>query len=165
MSTFLFDLIANPNDWPNLKSRVSYASTLLHLVSSVGRRGWKPGLPQPLLSLLCLLSLFVLFLCRSVGFDQGGSIRSVEFDQYIDWGSDSCSFDPIYTSHHPSSIDHHLPSFRELVCEASSLDKLNSPCATTIRRPEQCQPSGSISTTPMTPTPTPTPIAGSTSPT
>jgi hypothetical protein len=33
------------------------------------------------------------------------------------------SFDPIYTSLHPSLIDRHLPSFRELVCEASSLDR------------------------------------------
>jgi hypothetical protein len=56
-----------------------------------------PPLPPPL-SVRFALSLslsvgFVLFLCRSVGFDQWGSINT-------DWGSDSCSFDPIYTTHH-----------------------------------------------------------------
>jgi hypothetical protein len=58
---------------------------------------WRPGFPQPsddVCRCRCVCSLS----------------WSVGFDQYIDWGSDSCSFDPIYTSHHPSSIDHHLPS-------------------------------------------------------
>jgi hypothetical protein len=72
--------------------------------------------------------LFARFLCRwgllflvrslfSVGpWGSVSGVRSVyRFGFWL-------SFDPIYTSLHPSLIDRHLPCFRELVCEASSLD-------------------------------------------
>jgi hypothetical protein len=36
---------------------------------------------------------------RSISLSVRG-VRSVGFDQYTDWGSDSYSFDPIYTTHH-----------------------------------------------------------------
>jgi hypothetical protein len=66
---------------------------------------------------------FGLFLVRSLFcVDPWGSVsraRSVG----IDWGSGWLLFDPIYTSLHTSLIDRHLLSFRELVCEESSLDR------------------------------------------
>jgi hypothetical protein len=63
---------------------------------------------------LFLVRLFVLFSLSVRG------VRSVELVQYIDWSSGCRSIQS--TLHFTSSIDHHLPSFRELVCEASSLD-------------------------------------------
>jgi hypothetical protein len=84
----------------------------------------------PLLSLLCLLSLSARFLCR---WGLLFPVRSLLFSVGL-WGS-VCGarsvyrlgfwllFDPIYTSLHTSLIDRHLPSFRELVCEESSLDR------------------------------------------
>jgi hypothetical protein len=80
------------------------------------------------MSLLCLLScslaFFVdgvcsLFVVRYLSLSVGG-VRSVDLVQYIDWGSGCCSIQS--TLHFTSSIDHHLPSFRELVCGSSSLD-------------------------------------------
>jgi hypothetical protein len=62
--------------------------------------------------------LFVLFSVSVRG------VRSVELVQYLYRLGFWLVFDPIYTSLHPSLIDRHLPSFRELVCEASSLDRL-----------------------------------------
>jgi hypothetical protein len=79
--------------------------------------------------LLCLLSCSLAFfvdgvcsLVRSLSLSVRG-VRSVGLVQYIDWGF-WLSFDPIYTSLHTSSIDRHLLSFCELVCEESSLDRL-----------------------------------------
>jgi hypothetical protein len=78
--------------------------------------------------LLCLLS------CSLAFFVDGVCFLSCSFSFSVGpWGSISgarsvyrlgfwLSFDPIYSSLHTSSIDRHLPSFRELVCEESSLD-------------------------------------------
>jgi hypothetical protein len=54
-----------------------------------------------------------------MGFVQWGSFSGV---RSLDRLGFLLSFDPIYTSLHPSLIDRHLPSSRELVCEESSLD-------------------------------------------